>query len=369
MKKQAGMFLVLVAVCVIAALLSPAFLGVGNLENLTRRIGLFGIIGIGVAFVIVTGGIDLSIGSVVCLTGCGLPWLLVQLDLPPVMALPLLLLASAGVGLWHGWLVAVVKLQPFVVTLCGLLVYRGLMRGLTNSQSQGFGSGFQDLRWWSTGKLPPEAGAAGCVLAAIFLAWMAWRAKGSGRPWLPAAFATLPCVALAGGILSAGFQVPMPCVILACLACLAGLFFHGTVWGRHLLALGSNERAARFSGIATTRLTILAYVVCAMLAGLAGLLFVMEVGSAQPSDFGNFYELYAIAAAVIGGCSLRGGRVSVIGVVLGAALMQVLRNVMVLAFPSQQQLELAVIGVVILIGVLADAGMRHWPARFRKGHP
>ncbi|MCU0797113.1 MAG: ABC transporter permease [Akkermansiaceae bacterium] len=363
MKKQAGMFLVLVAVCVIAALLSPAFLGVGNLENLTRRIGLFGIIGIGVAFVIVTGGIDLSIGSVVCLTGCGLPWLLVQLGLPPWLALPVLLGVSAVVGLWHGWLVAVVKLQPFVVTLCGLLVYRGLMRGVTQSQSQGFGSGFQDLRWWSTGKLPPEAGAVGCALATLLLAWMAWRARKSGRSPLPASAAAVLAALIGGAIMQAGFQVPMPCVILIVLATLTAAFFHLTVWGRHLLALGSNEKAARFSGIATTRLTLLAYVACALLAGIAGMLFVMEVGSAQPSDFGNFYELYAIAAAVIGGCSLRGGRISVVGVVLGAALMQVLRNVMVLAFPSQQQLELAVIGVVILLGVLADAGMRRLPAR------
>ncbi len=95
------------------------------------------------------------------------------------------------------------------------------------------------------------------------------------------------------------------------------------------------------------------------------MLFVMDVGSGQPSDFGNFYELYAIAAAVIGGCSLRGGEVSVMGVVLGTALMQVIRNMIVLVFPTQQQVEFAVIGVVILIGVIIDEMLRRWSAKRR----
>jgi len=367
MKKQTGIFLILLVVCVIAAVMNPAFLGVGNLENLARRVGLFGIIGLGVAFVIVTGGIDLSIGSVVCLAGCGLPWLLVKHGLPPWMAVGIVLTAAVVIGLWHGWLVAKVRLQPFVVTLCGLLIYRGLMRGITDSQSQGFGNAFHELRWISTGKLPVAPGVGLCLAAALLLAIAAWRArKAGGRAWFEGGAAVFVAL-LAAGMGWIGFQLPMPCLILAILATLAAVFFHRTVWGRHLLALGSNEKAARFSGIRTERLIVLSYVVCAALAGLAGMLFVMEVGSAQPSDFGNFYELYAIAAAVIGGCSLRGGQVSVIGVVLGAALMQVLRNVMVLVFPNQQQLELAVIGVVILIGVLADAGVRNWPRRRRAG--
>ncbi len=101
--------------------------------------------------------------------------------------------------------------------------------------------------------------------------------------------------------------MPAPCLILIGVAIAAGIFLNHTIYGRYLLALGRNEEAAKYSGINTDRMLILAYVICSLLAGLGGMLFVMDVNSAQPVDFGNFYELYAIAAAVLGGCSLRGG--------------------------------------------------------------
>ena len=132
--------------------------------------------------------------------------------------------------------------------------------------------------------------------------------------------------------------------------------------GRWLLATGRNADAARYSGIPTERLVTLAYVACSFLAGLGGMLFIFDIGSAQPSDFGNFYELYAIAAAVLGGCSLRGGEVSVPGIVLGAATLQVLRTAIILLGLSSQ-LEFAVIGAVLLVGVAADELVRRLHAR------
>jgi len=308
MKKTLGILILLILTCVLTALASDAFLNPANVENLVRRIGLYGLLGIAVSFVIVTGGIDLSIGSVVCLTGCGLPWLVVKQGWAPGTALVVLLGVAVLIGLIHGLLVTKLRLQAFVVTLCGLLVYRGVMRGLTGDQSLGFGSAFKDFRFPGAGRLD-----------------------------------LLP-----------GFSIPMPFVILIFVAVLASVFLNKTVWGRHLLALGNNEEAARFSGIATDRLVILSYVICSFLSAVAGMLFVMDVNSAQPSDFGNFYELYAIAAAVLGGCSLRGGQGAVVGVLVGAALMQVLRNTIVLVLPRQQNLEFAVIGIVILAGVIAD---------------
>ncbi len=308
MKKTLGILLLLILTCVVTALSSDAFTNAANVENLVRRIGLYGLLGIAVSFVIVTGGIDLSIGSVICLTGCGLPWLVAKQGWDPATALVVLLGVSVVIGLIHGLLVTKLRLQPFVVTLCGLLVYRGMMRGLTGDQSLGFGNAFKDLRFPGAGKLE----------------------------------------------LFGGLSIPMPFVILIVVAVLASVFLNKTVWGRHLRALGNNEQAARFSGIATDRLVILSYVICSFLSAVAGMLFVMDVNSAQPSDFGNFYELYAIAAAVLGGCSLRGGQGAVLGVLVGAALMQVLRNMIVLVFPKQQNLEYAVIGLVILAGVIAD---------------
>jgi ribose transport system permease protein len=145
---------------------------------------------------------------------------------------------------------------------------------------------------------------------------------------------------------------------------LAAVLLNRTVFGRYLLALGRNEQAARYSGINTDRMIILAYVICSGLAGLGGILFSLDINSVQPSGYGNFYELYAIAAAVLGGCSLRGGEGSILGVVIGTAVMRLLNNsISLLGIPSQ--LEFAIIGIVILAGVLADELVKRWAAARR----
>ena len=317
MKKILGIAGLLLAVFLATSVLaqqpdgSNTFLTAYNLENLLQRVGMYGVLSIAAAFVIVTGGIDLSIGSVVCVAGCTLPHLVATAGMSPWVALPLVLALSAAIGLWHGFLVVVVRLQPFVVTLCGLLLYRGLMRKFTNDATKGFGSGFDDVRWIATGRVQ----------------------------------------------LTESFGVPVAFLVMTAVAVLAAVFLNRTVWGRHLFALGRNEEAARFSGVATGRLTVLAYVLCSLLAGLAGCLFVLDVNSARASDFGNFYELYAIAGAVLGGVALRGGEGSVLGVVLGASLMRVLAMAINIVADSNQ-LEFAIVGAVILAGAAADEGVR-----------
>lgn len=323
MKKILGIAGLLLVVCIVTAVLSRqpdgtfTFLSAYNLENLLRRIGMYGVLSVAAAFVIVTGGIDLSIGSVVCVAGCVLPWLLADQGWSPWLAVPVVLVLCATIGLWHGVLIVGLRLQPFVVTLCGLLLYRGLMRAFTNDQTMGFGGNAEALRELATGRI-----AVG------------------------------------------GFGLPATAVVLALVAAVAAVFLNRTVAGRHLFALGRNEEAARFSGVATGRLTILAYVVCSLLAGLAGVLFVLYVNSAQASSFGNFYELYAIAGAVLGGVALRGGEGTVLGVVLGASLMQVLGNAINL-IGHGNQLEFAVVGAVILAGAAADEGVRRLFSRRR----
>jgi ribose transport system permease protein len=320
MKKIIGILGILIFVVIATIVLTDQiFLKPFNLENLIRRTALFGIISIGVAFVIITGGIDLSIGSVVCLVGCGLPWLLTVHDWPLPAALFAAVVVSLLIGLVHGLLITKVKLQPFVVTLCGLLMYRGITRGFTGDQTQGFGKDYKGIRSIATAEIP------------------------------------LPFVE--------GFGVPAPCVILILVAVIAMVFLNQTIYGRYLLALGRNEEAARYSGINTDRMVILAYVICSLTAGLGGVLFVMDVNSAQPVDFGNFYELYAIAAAVLGGCSLRGGQGTIVGVVIGAALMQVLRNMITLVDAIPTHIEYAVIGGVILCGVMADEYVKRIASR------
>ncbi len=444
-------------------LTSGTFLQPNNVENLLRRTSLYGILGIGVAFVIITGGIDLSIGSVVCLSGCllaifldvsyrpfdnqtvlevraekqqvvvagGAPgfevgdriryfggrrarptvatigrikraegvtliqvdkpftrdddagqiakvidvvsfrhrdlttsptydaavtlagrldhlarrdqvmlihpesglnqqvirgvevdgqatkltfdqdlgsnfndnWVAVPLErrqrMPILMALGSVLAVALGLGLLHGLLVTRMKLQPFVVTLCGLLFYRGISRWLVNDQPVGFGNEYvTTLSPLGRGKL---------VLAQ-------WENLGHTET----------------------FGLPYPFFILLLCAFVAGVFLNKTIWGRYLLALGRNEEAARYSGINTGRITLLAYIISTVLAATGGILFALDSNQVPPSSFGNFFELYAIAAAVLGGCSLRGG-------------------------------EGAVIGVVILGGVTADELVKRWVAKRRLG--
>lgn len=320
MKKILGILGLLIFVCVATALMSDRFLTEFNIENLIRRSALFGILSIGAAFVIITSGIDLSIGSVVCLIGCLTPWMLVEHGFSVAAVLAIIAGISLLIGLAHGLLITLLGLQPFVVTLCGLLFYRGLTRGIVQDQSQGFRGGFQQLRELSQGQL-----------------------------------------ALPG----TDFGIPNPCLILLVVAVAAMIFLNLTVYGRYMLALGRNETATRFSGINTAAMVTLAYVICSLLSGLGGLLFVLDVGSAQPVDFGNFYELYAIAGAVLGGCSLRGGEGSILGVVIGAAVMQVLKNTITLVDWIPTNIEFAVIGIVILGGVIADELVKRYAARRR----
>jgi ribose transport system permease protein len=319
-----GIFGLLVAICLYTALSSNRFHRVGNIENLVHRTALFGILSIGAAFVIITGGIDLSIGSLVCLVGVLLPYLLVQHGWPPFAGVVAVLALSVAIGIIHGLLITKMRLQPFVVTLCGLLLYRGIARGITGDQSQGFGLQFKGLRAIATSRLP--------------------------------IFGSSPDL----------FHLPATTLILIIIAVVAGIFLNKTIYGRYLLALGNNPEAAKYSGINVDRTTLMAYVICSTLAGLGGILFVLDINAAQPSDFGSFYELYAIAAAVLGGCSLRGGEGSITGVVIGAAVMVVLSNAINLVHPAYQNIEFAIIGGVILIGVLVDELARRWVAARRE---
>ncbi len=319
MKKILGILGLLVAIFVVTWIVEPKFVSAYNLQNIIRWTSLFGIISIGVAFVIITGGIDLSIGSLIGLVGCLLPMLLAA-GYSPVVALLAVVVLSLAIGLMHGLLITRLGLQPFVVTLCGLLFYRGFARWLTHDQVQGFGSSYEGLRQLAIGK-----------------------------------------VSLGGG-----FALPIPFFLLLLAGVLAALFLNRTIWGRYLLALGRNETAARYSGIQIERMKVLAYVLCSGTAGLGGILFALDVNSVQPAAHGNFYELYAIAAAVLGGCSLRGGEGSILGVVIGAAVMRLLYNAInVSGIPTQ--LEFAIIGAVILAGVIADELIRRVAGRRRAG--
>ena len=303
-RKDWGLLLLLLVVGGITALLNPRFLSAVNLLDMANLIGLFGIFSIGVGMVIITGGIDLSVGSIFALLGVVFIDLLVNRGVPWPLAILAIVAGGVVLGALQGLLVTKAKLQPFVVTLCGLLIYRGAARYYTTDATMGFGYS-DDFDW---------------------LAWLA-----SGRSW----------------------GIPHPFILLVVVAVVMGVLLHRSVFGRYLFAIGRNEEAARFSGIRTDLVITGAYIISGGLAGVATICLVFYTNSVSPSSFGNFYELYDIAAAVLGGCSLRGGEGSIIGIVLGTALLQVLQNLVnILGIPSS--LNFAVMGTVILLGVLAD---------------
>jgi ribose transport system permease protein len=322
MKKVLGIAGVLVVVVVFTSLSSSNFLTAYNVQNILQRTALYGILGIGVSFVIMSGGIDLSIGSVVGLVGCVVPLWLIRDGQPLALVLFEVLVLTLLLGLAHGLLITKLGLQPFVVTLCGLLLYRGIARYISKDATLGFGDQYEELRALANGKT------------------------------------TLPFLEV--------FPIPNLFFVLLGIAVVGAVFLNRTIWGRYLMAVGRNEPAARFSGINTHRITILAYVLCSVLAGgLGGFLFVLYMPAVQPDAHGNFYELYAIAAAVLGGCSLRGGEGSIFGVVMGAALIPVLYNASnVLGIPTN--LEFATIGFVILAGAIVDEIVKRIAAARRR---
>jgi ribose transport system permease protein len=307
-RKELGILSLLAVLCTLVAALNPQFLSSANIQNTTRLIGTYGIFSIGVGIVIVTGGIDLSVGSMFALLGVLLSLMLTQWHWPPLVAVAVVLILGALLGGIHGLLITRLVLQPFLVTLCGLLLYRGLARYIAADVVQGFGAGtgFEWLRDFTTGSI---------------------------------------------------VQVPMPFVLMMIVAVVMWVLLHRSVYGRYLFAVGRNEEAARYSGINSRNVIASAYVISGSLAAVAAILLAFYTNSVSPSSHGNFYELYAIAAAVLGGCSLRGGEGSIVGIVAGTALLQVLRNLVnLLDIPSS--LDFAVMGAVILVGVIVDQVLR-----------
>lgn len=304
MKKEIGISVLLLVLCVVTSVMNPKFISPVNLVNTANLIGLFGIFSLGLGLVIITGGIDLSVGSMCALTGVILAMALTEWHWPWPVAILVVLGISMSLGLAHGLLITRAKLQPFIVTLCGLLIYRGLARYIAHDSTKGFSGaeGIEPLRNLASGKL---------------------------------------------------FGVPMPFVILMILAVVMWFVLHRSIYGRYLLAVGRNEQAARFSGINTRLVTTTAYVIAGLLTGVSGIMIAFYTNSVSPSNHGNFYELYGIAAAVLGGCSLRGGEGSVIGIIIGTALLLVLQNLVNL-LGIDSSLNFAVMGAVVLFGVLAD---------------
>jgi ribose transport system permease protein len=300
--RQFGTLAGLVGLCAVLWILSPHFLTFSNLLNVAQQTSINAIIAVGLTFVIISGGIDLSVGSIVAFSGVVMASLL-QRDLPWPVAVIGGLGAGFGCGLVNGVLITLGRLPPFIATLGMMSVARGGALLYTDGRPvSGFSEGF---RWLATGEV-------------LF--------------------------------------VPVPVMVMIVVYVIAHFILRRTKFGRYVFAIGGNEEAALLSGVRVRLHKTMVYGVGGLLSGLAAAMLTARLNSAQPIA-GINYELDAIAATVIGGTSLLGGQGSVIGTLIGALIMGVLRNGLNLLGVSSFVQQL-VIGAVIILAVLMDMAFK-----------
>jgi len=296
---------------------NPAAGSSRNLAYVANIQGRYGVVTLGAALVIITGGIDLSVGSVV---GCAaiMFGVLMQEGVHPVSAAALVLVFGAIVGLINGMLVTQLRLQPFLVTLCGMFIYRGLARLI-----------------------------GGVVNAAEVI---------DAHPELEGSLNALTYV-LVGKNEKGALVYPAMFVLLLALAAIMGFFLHRTAYGRYWYAIGYNELAARYAGVNVNRHRTIVYVICSALASLGGILLFLDSSTIQADSAGAGLELYAILGAVLGGCSLRGGEGTAVGIVLGAMVLPVLETLVSFRGLRNNVIP-AVIGLTLLFGTIVDEFIR-----------
>lgn len=295
---QLGVGIALLLEIILFSFLSPYFFTAENLLNVSLQVSITAIIAVGMTFVILTSGIDLSVGSLVAFVG-----VISTMILKATLSLPVAILAGLAVGLFSGIIAGVFvtrfRITPFIVTLALMTVWRGLAFILTDARPV-----------WD----------------------------------LPESFS-----AFGGGRL---FSIPIPTIIMIAVFVIAHVALTQTRFGRHVYAVGGNIEAARLAGIRTHRILISVYALCGVLTALSGILLASRLNSGQPNS-GLMYELDVIAAVVVGGTSLQGGRGTIIGTFIGSMLIGVLRNGLNL-MDVGSYVQQVIVGIVILLAVLLD---------------
>jgi ribose transport system permease protein len=300
--RQLGTLAGLLLLCVLLWAATPHFLTVSNLLNVLEQTSINAIVAVGMTFVIISGGIDLSVGSVLAVSGIGLG-LALQAGVPPIAAIPLALAIGWICGLANGLLVTVGRLPPFIATLGMMSVARGAALMLAEGRPiSGFSDGFRGL-------------ATERVL-----------------------------------------MIPAPVLITALIYVAAHFVLAHTIFGRATYAIGGNEEAARLSGVRVRLHKPMIYGAAGLSSAAAAVILTARLNSAQPTA-GTMYELDAIAATVIGGTSLMGGEGSLVGALIGALIMGVLRNGLNLLNVSSF-FQQVIIGIVIIGAVLVDMSLK-----------
>jgi ribose transport system permease protein len=296
--RRFGTLIGLVILCAVLWALTPHFLTVSNLLNIAQQTSINAIVAVGMTFVIISGGIDLSVGSIVALSGVVLGTLLHE-GQPVAIALPAALLVGVAAGLLNGALISFGRLPPFIATLGMMSVARGAALVFTEGRPV---SGFDEsFRWLATGSVGP---------------------------------------------------IPAPVIVMVLVYAVAHIVLTRTTFGRYVYAIGGNEEATRLSGVAVRFHKTAIYCVAGLMSAVAAIVLTARLNSAQPIA-GMMYELDAIAATVIGGTSLMGGEGSLGGTLVGALIMGVLRNGLNLLGVSSFVQQI-VIGAVIVGAVLVD---------------
>lgn len=312
--QQMGPVLGLVLLCIAGTWLNGEFATADNAMNVLTRTAFIGIIAVGMCFVIISGGIDLSVGSMAALiAGCVIlcmNWAAPRLGSPTLAVAAGMVLAvvlGALFGLAHGFLITKGRIEPFIVTLGTLGIYR---------------------------------------------AYLTYFADG-GAITLDNALADLYSPVYYGSLLG----VPIPVWVFAAVALAGAVLLNRTAFGRYVQAIGSNEQVARYAAVAVDRVKVLTYVLLGVCVGVATLLYVPRLGSASPTT-GLLWELEAIAAVIVGGTALRGGAGSITGTVVGAVLLSVISNILNLTSIISVYLNAAVQGFVIILVAFLQRGRR-----------
>ncbi|MUL40242.1 sugar ABC transporter permease [Streptomonospora sp. PA3] len=338
-----------------------------NITNVIMQNSYVLILAVGMMLVIITGHIDLSVGSVVALTGAVSTVLMTSWGLPPLVVVPLALAMGGLIGAWQGFWIAYVRIPAFIVTLAGMLIFRGLTLVVLGGRS--IGPLPPSVRMWASGFIPgfTEDGphlltlALGVAGSAI-LVWIQWRVRARnlhyGLPALSAGLTAAKSAATVVVVMLFAYMLAdyngIPIVGLLLLALIVGYSFmmKSTTAGRRIYAVGGSEKAARLSGVKTRRTTFWVFVNMGVLSALAGLVFTARLNAATPGA-GEMFELDAIAAAFIGGASASGGVGTVIGAIVGALVMGVMNNgmsIIGLGVDWQQAIK----GLVLLAAVAFD---------------
>jgi ribose transport system permease protein len=294
----------LVVLCIAGTLLNGDFATFDNAMNVLTRTAFIGIIAVGMCFVIISGGIDLSVGSMAALiAGCVILWM----NWLGGQGWPALTIVAAGMafavllgalfGLAHGLLITRGRIEPFIVTLGTLGIYRAYLTYFSNGGAITLDNALSDA-------------------------------------YSPVYYASL-------------LAVPVPVWVFVVVAALGGLILNRTAYGRYVQAIGSNEQVARYAAVSVDRIKVLTYVLLGVCVGIATLLYVPRLGSASPTT-GLLWELEAIAAVIVGGTALKGGAGSITGTVVGAVMLSVISNILNLTSIISVYLNAAVQGFVII---------------------